>query len=528
MNKDLIKLFNKRIDFKNNSTISFYNGTIYKIDYSKYLDLPLKAKLILVTAMTPTIHGEGKTTVSIGLADSLNKLKYNTMLSLREPSLGPCFGTKGGAVGGGKCQLVPAEKVNMRFTGDFDNVTTINNLISSVIDNEAYFNSSLNVDSSKIVFHRCLDVCDRFLKDLTIKVKRVKSPSIEYKSSFIITAASEIMAIFTLSSDENDFINRLEDVTVAISKEGKLITVKDLNITNALMNLAHEMLFPNLIRTLYNTPTLVHAGPFANIATGTSSAISLKLAMRLSDYVVTECGFGADLGFEKYIDIVSRNNNIYPDITVIVGTIKALKEHGNGDLKLGFENLIKNYELVLKTNITPIIAINQFPDDSNKDIKLFKQLCEQHNFNYSFSQSYLKGDKGSLELANKVINIINSKQKNEVKFFYDIDDDIKTKIEKIATRVYGCKDVEYSPKALEDLQLIKEYGFDNFYVCMAKTPNSFTDDKNIKGRGDNSTLHIQKIEFNSGSKLVIPYTGEMILMPGLSKDPLIKHFEYKK
>lgn len=519
--RKLIKDFN----VKKESLINYYNDEIYKINYKMYDELPYKGKLILVTAMTPTIYGEGKTTVSIGLADAMNYIKKNVLLSLREPSLGPVFGTKGGAAGGGKCLLIPEDKINTRFTGDFDNVATVNNLISSVIDNEMYFNSNLNISSERIVFHRCMDVCDRFLKDLTFHMDRKKSPNIEYKSSFVITAASEIMAIFTLSQDENDFKSRLEDVTVAFSTDNRRITVKDLNITNALMSLMKETLYPNVVRTKYNTLSLVHAGPFANIATGTSSAISLKLALKLSDYVITECGFGADLGFEKYIDIVSRNNKIYPDLTILVVTIKAIKYHGDGNLELGFENVKKNIELIRKTNIEPIIAINKFNDDSSKDIRLVQELCEKNNIEYSFVTSYKDGNKGAVDLANKVVEKLQNKKQNNIKFFYNFEDTIENKIFAIAKNAYGCKDVEYSQKTLDDIKVINENGFSNFAICMAKTPNSFTDDKNVKNRGDNSTLHIQKIEFNSGSRLLIPYTGEMILMPGLSKDPLIKHFK---
>lgn len=516
----LIKQFN----VKKEDITCYYNEDIVKVNYKNYESLPYKGKLILVTAMTPTIYGEGKTTVSIGIADSLNYLKKNVLLSLREPSLGPCFGTKGGATGGGQCAILPEDKINMRFTGDFDNIATVNNLISSVIDNEVYFNSDLNIDSNRITFHRCMDVCDRFLKDVTHSVNRKDTSNINYKSSFVITAASEIMAIFTLATSENDFRERLENVTVAFNKDNQRITVKDLNITNALMSLMKETLYPNVVKTKYDTLSFVHSGPFANIATGTSSAISLKLALRLSDYVITECGFGADLGFEKYIDIVSRNNKINPDIAVLVVTLKAVKYHGDGDVELGFENVKKNIDIIRKTNITPFVVINKFDDDNEEELSLLGSLIEKYAVQYGFCSSFKEGEKGSVDVAKKLVDILSRNDKKELNYFYKLNEPIEDKISKIAKEVYGCKDVEYSQKALYDLKVIKENNFSNFAICMAKTPNSFTDDKTIKNRGDNSTLHIKKIEFNSGSRLIIPYTGEMILMPGLSKDPRIKHF----
>ena len=499
-----------------------FNDEIFKVDYKKYQDLPLKGHLILVTALTPTKYGEGKTTVSIGLADSMNHLSYKTVLSLREPSLGPCFGTKGGAIGGGKSSLVPGERINMHFTGDFDNVTTINNLISSAIDNEVYFNSSLNVDPSRTTFHRCLDVCDRFLKDVELFVRRKKSPNIDYKTSFVITAASEIMGIFTLAQNEEDFKERIENIVFGFSTSDEKLTVKQLNITGAIMRLAKEMLMPNLVKTLENTPCFVHSGPFANIATGTSSAISLRLSLQLGDYVITECGFGADLGFEKYIDVVSRNNKIYPEVCVLVVTLRAILEHGNQDVKLGFENVLKHYNNIISTNLNCVIAINKFNNDDEEQLKVLESLLKENNMQFAYCEGFAKGKLGSLELAELVVK---SLEKKELKPFYDIEDSIKTKIEKVATKVYGCKDVVYSEKAEEDIKLIEKLGFSNFYICMAKTPNSFTDDPKVLGRGDGSTLHIQKVEFNSGSKLVIPYSGEIILMPGLSKDPLMKHME---
>lgn len=519
MNNKITHLRTK-LGLKEESIYSF-NEEIYKIDPTYYEDNESKGKLILVTAITPTVYGEGKTTMSIALADSLNKLGHNALLSLREPSMGPVFGTKGGAVGGGKCKVLPSEEINLNFTGDFNRVTTINNLISSVLDNEQYYNSSLNVDSSKILFHRCMDICDRFLKELTFTVRRKKSADIVYNSSFVITAASEVMAIFTLAQDKEDFIKRLNEVTVALSKDGKVIKVKDLNISNGLMTLSNEMLKPNLVQTLYGTPCFIHAGPFANVATGTSSAISLKLSLKLSDIVITECGFGADLGYEKYVNIVSRNNNIAPDLVLFVVTTKALKYHGNGDLNEGFANLDKHIENIRNTGYNPVIAINQFDDDLAEELDLVAKHLKEKNVDFGLVTSYATGEEGAIELA-KVVLMRLKEDKPSIKRTYELDQKVEDKIEAISKKFYGCSSIEYSEKAKEDLQIIYKYNFDKFAVCMAKTPNSFSDDPKLVGRADNTTLHISKIEVNSGSGLIIPYTGEMILMPGYSKKPLIK------
>ena len=486
-----------------------------------------KGDVVLVTAITPTKYGEGKTTTAISLADSLNFLNKKAVLNLREPSLGPYFGLKGGATGGGKNSIMPDEDINLHFNGDFHAITSANNLIASCIDNEIYWGNKLNINPSTITFKRCIDMNDRCLRDISYKIRKDDQTT---SSGFVITAASEMMAIFCLAKDEEDFISRVNDIIIGYTFDEKELYVKDLHISNAIRKLMHQALYPNLVQTGYNNPCLIHGGPFANIACGCNSLISLTLAQKVADIVVTEAGFGADLGGEKFLDIISTIGNIKPKVAVLVVTIKALKYHGGEDesnlkeidldaLEKGLPNMIRHVNNLRKYGIDVIININKTPFDSKKEIDFLVDKCNKLGYMCAVNNSYEIGVKGGLDLANKVIDYLSSCKESSYHPLYNKELNIEQKIEIISKEIYGASKVEYSNQAIEDIKKIYRYNHQDYHVCMAKTPSSFSDDAKLINAPTDFTIHVNKVNLSNGAKLIVPVTNSVMLLPGLSKLP---------
>ncbi|MBQ9795912.1 MAG: formate--tetrahydrofolate ligase [Clostridia bacterium] len=468
-------------------------------------------KLILVTAMTSNKSGIGKTTISIGLADAMNLLGKKTVLALREPSMGPVFGIKGGATGGGLAQVEPSDEINLHFTGDFHAIAQANNLLASIVDNHIFQGNELDIDTQNIFFKRCLDINDRSLREIEYEIRGNK-----IKTGFNITAASEVMAILSLSNDLLDLKERLGNILVALNKKGEPVFAKDLKAENAMTILLKDAIKPNLVKTLGETDALIHLGPFANIAHGCNSVIATKTALSLGDYCVTEAGFGSDLGAEKFLDIKTRLIKKSPDAVVLVATVKATKEQGNGDLIKGFENVKKHIENITKIfGLNLVVAINQHFDDNIEELKTLQQLCFKEGVEAILTNAFELGGKGCLELANKVIDIAN--MKNNFKYIYDMEDSIEEKINNIAIKIYGAKQVNYSSKALEKIKLAKRFNFNNFFVNIAKTQFSFTDNKNMLGAPKDFEFNISDIEIRSGAKILVAIAGDMLLMPGLAK-----------
>jgi len=478
-----------------------------------------KGKLILVTAINPTPLGEGKTTVSISLADALNKIGYKTIADLREPSLGPVFGLKGGATGGGYAQIVPMEDINLHFTGDLHAITSANNLLSSMIYNHIYFGNELNIE--KVLFKRCMDVNDRTLREININVK-----DDTYKDSFDITAASEIMSILCLSKDINDLKHRLGEIVIGSNKD-RLIKAKEINAEGALTTLLKDAIKPNLVQTLEGNPVLVHTGPFANISIGCSSVISTKTSLSLADYVITEAGFGADLGAEKFFDIKCRNQ-FKPQLVVLVATLKSLKYHGNcpieeckleniESLEKGLNNLYTHVDNMKKVfNLNVIVAINRYDSDKDLEINYLCDKLKENNIEYAIVDGYSKGSDGSIELANKVIEL--TKKEVNYRCCYELDDDIKTKIHKVCTKIYRAKDVVYSNEADEKIKELEKQGI-NLPICIAKTQYSLSDDpKNLECNND-YVINVKNIELKNGAGYIVILTGKILTMPGLPKVP---------
>ncbi len=470
-------------------------------------------KLILVTAMTSNKTGIGKTTISIGLADALSRKKQNVMLALREPSLGPVFGIKGGATGGGKATISPSDEINLNFTGDFHAVAQANNLLCSIIDNHIFQGNELQIDCSNIFFKRCLDVNDRSLRKIEYKIGKER-----IETGFNITAASEVMAVLCLSENLRTLKKNLGNILVALNKNGEPIFARDLKAENSMAILLKDAIKPNLVQSLEGTPALVHLGPFANIAHGCNSISATKYALSHADFCVTEAGFGSDLGGEKFFDIKSRVMKKTPDMAVLVVVIDVMKEHGEGDLKKGFENVKKHIENLRDVFKVPfVVAINRHKNDSIDDIKLAEKLCKNEGAKVCVCNAFTDGGKGCLDLADEVLNSIDEKTK--VKFSYQLSDDIKTKIEKIAKKIYGAGSVSFSEIAEKKLVLAERIGCEKFYVNIAKTQFSFSDNKDLLGAPKGFDFHISDIEIRSGAKMIVAIAGSMLLMPGLSKSP---------
>ena len=484
-------------------------------------------KLILVTAINPTPAGEGKTTVSIGLAQGLSRLGQKTCLALREPSLGPCFGVKGGAAGGGYSQVVPMDELNLHFTGDFHAITVANNLLAALIDNHIQQGNKLRLDTRQILWKRCMDVNDRSLRNIVVGLG-AKGDGFVREDHFVITVASEIMAIFCLASDMKDLKKRLSEIIVAYNLDGEPVTAGELNAVGAMAALLKDAIKPNMIQTLEHTPAIVHGGPFANIAHGCNSIIATKTAMRLADYTVTEAGFGADLGAEKFLDIKCRKAGLKPDAVVIVATIRALKYNGGvakadltkeniEALKNGSCNLIKHVENIKSYGLPVCVTINKFVSDTDAEVECLKEILNGLDVPFSVSEVWAKGGEGALDLAKDVMKLADSK--NDFHFLYPDDMGIKEKIETLATKIYGAGNVEFAPAALKQIAKIEELGFRECPVCMAKTQYSLSDDPKTLGRPDGFTFHIREVYVSAGAGFVVALSGSITTMPGLSATP---------
>ena len=532
---DIIKQ-SKMVDIKTiakqnklkNEELFCYGNYMAKVEDSAYERLKNKkdGKLILVTAITPTPTGEGKSTTTIGLVDSLRRIGKKAIGVIREPSLGPVFGIKGGAAGGGYAQVNPMVELNLHFTGDLHAIETANNLISAVIDNHIFQGNELNIDPNRIVWKRCMDLNDRALRKITVGLSSKKeTPRPDF---FNITVASEIMAIVCLATSLQDLRERIDGLLVAYTKDGREVHVKDLKITGSVMVLLKEAMKPNLIQTLENNLVIVHGGPFPNIAHGCNSIKATRLALKLGDYVVTEAGFGADLGAEKFLDIKCRQANLKPNLVVMVATIKALKYHGGCSLseikepnvkylKEGVKNLEKHIDTIRQFNINCIVALNKFLTDSDDEIDFMMNWAKENNVEISLSEVYEKGSEGGIDLAQKVVeNVSNSK----LKYLYNMDDDIETKVLKIAKKAYGASKVFYTENAQKTLDEIKTDEYKNYYICMAKTPTSLSDDPKLIGAPKNFSITIKEIRLAKGAKFIICLTGSIMTMPGLSKEPM--------
>lgn len=487
-----------------------------------------KGKLILVTAINPTPAGEGKTTTTIGLADGLKKIGRNPVIALREPSLGPVFGMKGGATGGGYAQVVPMEDINLHFTGDIHAVGAANNLIAAIIDNHIQQGNSLDFDSRRITWKRVLDINDRQLRNIVSGLGG-KAHGVPREDGFDITVASEIMAILCLAENMEDLKNRIKRIIVGYSRQDKPITVEDLNITGSVAALLKHALKPNLVQTLENTPAIVHGGPFANIAHGCNSVIATKMAMKLGDYAITEAGFGADLGAEKFLDIKCRIAGLRPDAVVIVASIRALKHHGGSTkeglgiedletLSKGIPNLLKHIENINQVFHLPVVvAINKFPTDTENEVKLVYEKCRELGVNVKISDVWAKGGEGAVELAEEVVRL--AEEKNSFSFAYKKDLSIKEKIESVVKKIYGGCGVEYTLSAQKEMDKLTELGFSNLPVCMAKTQYSFSDDPALLGRPEGFIVKVSKLKISAGAGFIVVLTGDIMTMPGLPKIP---------
>ena len=485
-------------------------------------------KLILVTAITPTKAGEGKTTVSIALNEGMAKIGKKAVVCLREPSLGPVFGVKGGATGGGKVTVEPQEDINLHFTGDMHALTSSINLISAVLDNHIYQGNELNIDPNRVVWKRALDMNDRELRQIEIGLGSA-SNGVKRTDGFEITVASELMAILCIASDVEDFKKRVDNIIVAYTFEGNPVYVKDLKITNAIYKLMKNALNPNVVQTQENNLAFIHGGPFANIAHGCSSLIATKMALKLSPIVITEAGFAADLGAEKFLDIKCRIGGLKPDCVVLVATIRALKMHGGVEFEdlgqenipaliEGFKNLRQHHENLRKYDIPVVVAINHFESDTAEEVKTLERLCKEAYFQVAFLDGFLKGGEGSKILANKVIETLDTK-KSKYHPLYKLNISIKEKIECLAREIYRAKDIEFSEKALADIEQIEKLGKANLPICIAKTPLSFSDDPKLKNTPRDYTFHIRELKVSNGAGFIVVYAGNILTMPGLPKVP---------
>jgi len=497
-----------------------------------------KSNLILVTAITPTPAGEGKTTTSVGLSDGLNKIGKKSIVCLREPSLGPSFGMKGGAAGGGYAQVVPMEQINLHFTGDFHAITSAHNLLSALIDNHIYWGNKLNIDPENIVWKRVVDLNDRALRSIKINLGKLKN-NIPRNDGFDITVASEVMAIFCLSNNLEELENKIANITIAYTKEKKPIYAKDLKAQGPMTVLLKEAIRPNVTQTLENNPAIIHGGPFANIAHGCNSIIATKTALKLSEYVVTEAGFGADLGAEKFLDIKCRKASIQPNCVVIVATIRALKMHGGVEkedlkkenldaLKKGLPNLEKHISNVKKFGLELVVAINHFITDTDKEVKLIQEYCSKLGVKVSLCTHWSNGGKGTEDLAKNVIEACKKNNKENFKYLYKDEAPILKKVETIAKEIYGASGIEFDDKVKEQVNVIEKSGFGKFPVCIAKTQYSFSTDPKLKGAPTGHTLPIREIRLSSGAGFVVVICGSIMTMPGLPKVPAADSIKLNK
>lgn len=484
-------------------------------------------KLVLVTTINPTPEGEGKTTVTIGLSQALAKLGKKTMVCIRAPSLGPTMGMKGGATGGGYSQVLPMEDINLHFTGDMHAITSAHNLLASLLDNHIHYGNAFHIDPRYIVWPRVLDISDRALRKVVVGLGG-PNDGVPHEEEFAITPASEIMAILCLSKDLADLKNRLSKIIVAYTYDNKPITAKDLNAVGAMAVLLKDAIKPNLVQTIEGVPALVHGGPFANIAHGTNSLIATKMALKLADYVVTEAGFGSELGAEKFFDIVCRVGKLKPDAVVMVVSIKALKRHGGGEnldaVKKGLTNLEKHLENISYFRVPVIVAINHFIDDKEEEIQIVENYCETKNIPMAVADVWGQGSEGGIELAGKLVSLIHN-NRSKFRYLYDLNAPVKEKIETIAKKIYGAGRVTYTVTAEQDVKLCGELGLDKLPICIAKTQFSLSDDSKCLGRPEKFKITVREIKFSAGAGFLVPMTGKITTMPGLPKKPISENID---
>lgn len=519
--EDELELYGK---YKAKISLNYWNTTLQQKENSK---------LILVTAINPTPAGEGKTTTSIGLGDALHKLGKKTAIALREPSLGPCFGMKGGAAGGGYAQVVPMEDINLHFTGDFHAITSAHNLLAAVIDNHIQQGNALDLDVRRITWKRVVDLNDRALRNIICGLGG-KAHGVPRETGFDITVASEMMAILCLTSDLEDMKKRLGNIIIGYTRSGRPVRAEELNVTGALTLLFKDAIKPNLVQTLEGTPALIHGGPFANIAHGCNSVMATKYALKMADYTVTEAGFGADLGAEKFLDIKCRFTGFKPDAVVIVATIRALKMHGGlaktelateniEALKKGMTNLAKHIENIQKFGLSIVVAINAFPTDTENELQELKALCESMGASVSISEAWAKGGEGAIDLAQKVIEA--TEKPSNFQYMYDVNDSIKDKINAIATKIYGADGVNYTPAVEKTIAEFEAEGLDKMPICMAKTQYSLSDDQFKLGAPTGFKITVRELRISAGAGFIVALTGNILTMPGLPKKPAAENMD---
>ena len=519
--EDELELYGK---YKAKISLNYWNTTLQQKE---------NGKLILVTAINPTPAGEGKTTTSIGLGDALHKLGKKTAIALREPSLGPCFGMKGGAAGGGYAQVVPMEDINLHFTGDFHAITSAHNLLAAVIDNHIQQGNALDLDVRRITWKRVVDLNDRALRNIICGLGG-KAHGVPRETGFDITVASEMMAILCLTSDLEDMKKRLGNIIIGYTRSGRPVRAEELNVTGALTLLFKDAIKPNLVQTLEGTPALIHGGPFANIAHGCNSVMATKYALKMADYTVTEAGFGADLGAEKFLDIKCRFTGFKPDAVVIVATIRALKKHGGlaktelateniEALKKGMTNLAKHIENIQKFGLPIVVAINAFPTDTENELQELKALCESMGASVSISEAWAKGGEGAIDLAQKVIEA--TEKPSNFQYMYDVNDSIKDKINAIATKIYGADGVNYTPAVEKTIAEFEAEGLDKMPICMAKTQYSLSDDQFKLGAPTGFKITVRELRISAGAGFIVALTGNILTMPGLPKKPAAENMD---
>jgi formate--tetrahydrofolate ligase len=497
-------------------------GAKLKLELLDNAAFPVRGKLILVTATTPTAHGEGKTVVAIGLGQALQRIGRKAIVTSREPSLGPVFGLKGGAAGGGLSQVEPSQKINLHFHGDFHAITAAHNLLAAMVDSHIFHGNELDLDPDQVTWPRALDVNDRALRRVAVAVGPKDKEAREganRETGFVITAASEIMAILGLASSRADLRRRLDAIVVGVSRAGRPVTAEALGATGAMMALLNDALLPNLVQTTEGTPAFVHTGPFANIAHGTSSVLSQQMALRLADYVVNEAGFAADLGAEKYFDIVMRTSGIEPAVAVLVTTVQSLRGQGEGSLEAGMPNLDHHIGTLRRYGVPVVVAINRFPSDTQAELEAIAAECRRLSIPCSFVEAFAKGGLGAVGLAEKVSCIVEENHLPGVQPIYSLEETAEEKINKIATLVYGASSVELSDLAQEKLALFAEWGFARLPVCIAKTQYSLTDDPHRMGAPTGWTLKVRDVQLSAGAGFLVAVAGNMMLMPGLPKTP---------
>lgn len=519
--EDELELYGK---YKAKISLNYWNTTLQQKE---------NGKLILVTAINPTPAGEGKTTTSIGLGDALHKLGKKTAIALREPSLGPCFGMKGGAAGGGYAQVVPMEDINLHFTGDFHAITSAHNLLAAVIDNHIQQGNALDLDVRRITWKRVVDLNDRALRNIICGLGG-KAHGVPRETGFDITVASEMMAILCLTSDLEDMKKRLGNIIIGYTRSGRPVRAEELNVTGALTLLFKDAIKPNLVQTLEGTPALIHGGPFANIAHGCNSVMATKYALKMADYTVTEAGFGGDLGAEKFLDIKCRFTGFKPDAVVIVATIRALKMHGGlaktelateniEALKKGMTNLAKHIENIQKFGLPIVVAINAFPTDTENELQELKALCESMGASVSISEAWAKGGEGAIDLAQKVIEA--TEKPSNFQYMYDVNDSIKDKINAIATKIYGADGVNYTPAVEKTIAEFEAEGLDKMPICMAKTQYSLSDDQFKLGAPTGFKITVRELRISAGAGFIVALTGNILTMPGLPKKPAAENMD---